>query len=99
MEVDIKGASIGALAQCPNLVYLHLFHNDTTDGDLPDVAKLTHLNELKLSRVAITDAGLPHLYGMKNLRVLMLVSCDVSREGVTALQKELPDCKIHFVEK
>jgi hypothetical protein len=42
----------------------------------------------------VTDAGLVHLEGLDNLDFLYLDNTQVTDEGVTKLQKALPNCKI-----
>jgi hypothetical protein len=53
------------------------------------------LRVLDLRGLAITDAGLRHLEGMKGLRVVCLNACPkVTTEGVFRLQEALPNCQI-----
>jgi hypothetical protein len=51
---------------------------------------LTQLRELGLGGTHVTDAGLPHLRGLKHLERLNLFGTSVTEDGVNALRKELP---------
>ena len=42
----------------------------------------------------ITDAGLVHLKGLTNLRLLSLKKTQITSAGIAELQKALPNCKI-----
>ncbi|MEK6239056.1 MAG: hypothetical protein N2C14_30440 [Planctomycetales bacterium] len=53
------------------------------------------LKELDLDETGITDAGLTHLKGLKNLRKLGIRRTQVTSEGVADLQKALPTCEIY----
>jgi hypothetical protein len=47
-----------------------------------------------LDQCQITDAGLEHLKGLKNLKAVNLRATKVTDAGVADLQKALPNCKI-----
>ena len=42
----------------------------------------------------VTDAGLVHLKGLKNLRELRLYGSEVTEEGADDLRQALPNCRI-----
>jgi serine/threonine protein kinase/Leucine-rich repeat (LRR) protein len=65
----------------------------TNDG-LAHLTALTDLQDLQLTGTNVTDAGLKHLKGLTNLTVLYLGGTKVTAEGVAALSKALPKCKI-----
>jgi hypothetical protein len=65
-----------------------------TDDDLVDLEPLAELEWLDLSGCPITDAGLKHLKGLKNLRTVILSHTGVTREGMKDLQRALPDVSI-----
>lgn len=52
------------------------------------------LRRLWLGYSSLTDAGLAHLHQMMSLAHLDLSGCGVSRDGVDALRKALPRCRI-----
>ncbi len=62
--------------------------------DLPCLAALSQLEELKLMGTGITDAGLQELAKLKHLRVLILVERHVTGAGLNALQKTRPGLNI-----
>ena len=43
----------------------------------------------------ITDAGLGHLKGLPNLKILILADTQVTGAGVAEPKKALPKCRIH----
>jgi hypothetical protein len=55
---------------------------------------LTGMRELHLDRLPITDAGLKAFHAAKQLKNVSLTKTKVTAEGVRALQKALPGCKI-----
>jgi hypothetical protein len=55
---------------------------------------LTNLDKLDLGHTDVSDAGLEHLHDLTNLKELDLTGTKVTAEGVAALQKALPKCKI-----
>jgi hypothetical protein len=50
---------------------------------------------LNLNGTQVTDAGLPHIAPLTQLRELLLVDTKVSDEGVAKLKQALPDCEIY----
>lgn len=55
-----------------NVVELDLTSSWATDADLARVGRLPHLKKLDLSETKVTDAGLRHLRGLKNVRDVSL---------------------------
>ena len=55
---------------------------------------LSSLDYFYLSGTKISDAGLEHLKGLKNLKVLRLDRTKVTDAGVAELKKALPGCRI-----
>jgi hypothetical protein len=47
-----------------------------------------------LDHTGITDAGLEHLKGLKNLKCLWIPGGHVSDEGLEKLREALPHCQI-----
>ena len=43
------------------------------------------------SNTQVTDAGLKHLRGLKNLRFLLCGGTRVTRDGLIRLKKDIPD--------
>ena len=87
-------ADFKELAELKNLRALYLFYMPVTDADLKHIAGLRELQVLDLSATRVTDTGLKELAPLKNLRWLNLSTPGVTTDGITALQKELPKCKI-----
>jgi Leucine-rich repeat (LRR) protein len=77
-----------------NLTRLMLDRTRISDAGLEHLkglAKLTHLN---LSKTQVGDAGLKHLHGLIRLEALVITGTKVTADGVAAMQKALPKCKI-----
>ena len=55
---------------------------------------MSELHDLTLGGSQITDAGLMHLKGLRNLKHLTLVHTSVTAAGVQELKKALPDVKV-----
>jgi internalin A len=87
------------LAELKSLRALYLFYMPVTDADLKHLAGLRDLQVLDLSATRVTDAGLKELARLKELRWLNLSTPGVTANGITALQKELPKCKIVTYEE
>jgi len=56
------------------------------DATLAEVGRLRGLEELKLDRSRITDRGLASLRGLEKLRVLSLRYCQISDDGLAAVE-------------
>ena len=54
---------------------------------------VVHLN---LQQTNVTDAGLEHLTGLTNLKLLWLNGTQVTDERVKEFQQALPNCVIEF---
>jgi hypothetical protein len=79
-----------------DVVGVGFFGKDISDDDLALLEKLPHLEFVQLERVPISDNGLDHLIGLRNLTCLSLTQTDVTWEGIAELLTELPDCKLHL---
>ncbi len=62
-----------------------LFLYDIDDGDLENLVHLTGLEELCLSGVRLTDAGLRHLAALRNLKRVYLYQTQISDQGLGQL--------------
>jgi hypothetical protein len=65
--------------------------NKPTDDDLVNLEPIVEIVNLDLSGSPITDAGLTHLKGLKNLCHVNLANTAVTAEGMENLQQALPD--------
>jgi len=55
---------------------------------------MTKLQRLELRNTGVTDAGLVHFEGMKELGQLWLFGTKVTNAGAANLQKKLPKCRV-----
>jgi hypothetical protein len=89
----------GALAPLKGLTRLQgvtFYDTGLTDDDLPSLRGWKALVGLDLRGTLVTDGGLlEHLKGLDELRALDVGGCvKVTAEGVKALKKALPKCKV-----
>ena len=57
------------------MIKVDLNEQKISNDDLKCLEVFPHLQEVNLSRTRITDAGLQHLTGLHELRILDLESC------------------------
>lgn len=78
---------------------VHLSGCPVTDDDLAAMRavleSMLNLNDLSLDETQISDAGLKHLSGLTQVRVINLRQTQVTLEGVARLQKQLPKCLLN----
>jgi hypothetical protein len=87
----VTGKTLGRIR---SLTWLRLDATPIRDEDLRHLARLNRLEELYLYMTDISDAGLRYLTGLTNLRSLSLQGTQVTREGVAALKRVLPELSI-----
>ena len=84
-----------ALAELDGLRKVELAAVGFRDEDLAALSDHSGLRWLEVHYAnAITDEGLPHLYGLKDLETLRLRSSSVTRDGEAALRAALPTCSV-----
>ena len=91
-KVTDKG--LEELARTANVRVLNLSELRITDVGLRRLAGLGDLQELNLSGTDVADVGLRELAGLKKLQHIQLFGTRVTEQGVVALQKHLPHCRI-----
>ena len=60
----------------------------------PEIGKLTKLTELQIEKNSVTDTDLEHLKPLTSLRRLNVRETEVTKVGVEAIRKALPNCEI-----
>ena len=93
-QTGVTGRGLGSLAKLPKLADLSLANSKVSDLFALKVGTLTKLERLSLAGCTFSDGGLKHLAGLSGLKQLDLTGTQVTAEGVAALQKALPECKI-----
>jgi len=66
------------------------------DAALVVVQKFPNLRSLDLRDTCVTDAGLVHLKGLRQLEKLVLLNTRVTSEGVQGIQQALPNCRVDY---
>ncbi len=96
--LDLEGTNIRGpgLRHIAPLVddWLSLKDTAADDAALAELKTAQHLQCLNLEDTAITDAGLVHLYGLPKLNLICLEGTQVTRQGIAALNKAMPQLGI-----
>ncbi|QDT85706.1 leucine-rich repeat domain-containing protein [Gimesia chilikensis] len=79
------------IVNCQNLEKLDLIESNIDDQFLQEIAKLPRLKTLWADYTRLTNAGLPYLNDMTQLKSLSTRGTAVTREGMLQLWKHLPD--------
>ena len=85
------------IVKCQNLEKLDLYESNIDDQFLQEIAKLPRLKTLWADYTRLTNAGLPYLYGMTQLRSFTLKKTTITGEGMQKLRKHLPDLNKEFI--
>jgi hypothetical protein len=87
-------AQLAALGRW-KLTHLYLKRTKVTSAGLAHFAGFTSLVQLDVFHSpGVTDAAVPHLSKMANLRLLLLYGTKVSAEGAAALEKALSNTRV-----
>ena len=76
------------------VIGVNLAGTQVTDASLKELKDLKQLTTLNLAFAQVTDADLKELKDLKQLTSLNLIHVKVTDDGVAALRKALPGCKI-----
>ncbi|QDU03796.1 Leucine Rich repeats (2 copies) [Gimesia chilikensis] len=79
------------IVKCQNLEKLNLIESNIDNQFLQEIAKLDKLLTLWIDDTKVTNAGLPYLNGMTQLKSLSIRGTTITREGMLQLWKHLPD--------
>jgi Leucine-rich repeat (LRR) protein len=86
------------LANLTELNYLNLSSNEINEQGMKTIGRFHKLQVLKLFRTPVSDADLPQLYGLSQLRYVGLRECPaLTATGCGLLRKALPKCAIDYV--
>ncbi|WP_417395530.1 hypothetical protein [Gimesia chilikensis] len=85
------------IVKCQNLEKLDLYESNIDDPFLQEIAKLPKLKTLWADHTRLTNAGLPYLYGMTQLRSFTFKKTAITRGGILQLRKHLPDLNKEFI--
>jgi hypothetical protein len=93
-NTPVGDAGLEHVKGLPHLAALLLGGTRVGDAGLEHLKGLTNLTSLNLYGTRVSDAGLKHLAGLSSLKDLDLTGTQVTADGVAALHKALPKCKI-----
>ena len=86
-----------SIGKITGLTSLNIDDTYIHDDGLAHLAPLTKLTFLHLGKTKVTDEGLPSLYGMQDMKTLILTNVNgVSEDGITALKAKLPNADIQY---
>lgn len=92
----ISDSGLAALSKCYQLKTLDLGETALSDAGVNSLLSLKNLSQLNLTGTLIGDAGLEVLQKCTNLTSLTLYDTNVSANGVLALHRRLPRCRIYW---
>jgi len=93
--IPLGQAGMEALAEVDGLVALFIgLRDDPSKLGLDHLGQLKNLKCLGIGGSEVGDADIGPLLELKNLKVLYLGDTPVTKTGLAALRKSLPDCKI-----
>ena len=83
-----------------DVVYVQLSARTLTDESLQDLdlQRLRRMHHLNLCDTQVSDASIPCLAKLTQLRTLDLPGTRVTDKGITQLRKRLPNCTIRTVK-
>ncbi len=93
-STKISDAGMKHISEFKALGVLGISHTSVTDEGVSQLRTLSNLRMLSLAKTSVTDRALEHLTGMPLLRELVVFDTKVTKQGIAALQKQLPSCKI-----
>lgn len=102
-DVKLTDADLVVLTRLKRLRALSLGSEGITDAGLKQIAAISTLERLELrdpveatasTEPAITNAGLEHLKGMKNLRSVYFNTWGITDAGIDSLRRALPGLKV-----
>ncbi|QDT21683.1 hypothetical protein [Gimesia chilikensis] len=85
------------IVKCQDLENLNLIESNIEDPFLQEIAKLPRLKTLWVDHTKVTNAGLPYLNGMTQLKLLEIRGTAITREGMLQLWQHLPDLNNGFI--
>lgn len=92
---DLSDLGPEPLAGMTKMEHLSLENSKASDAVLQAVKNMPNLKSLNLGYASkVSDAGLPNLYGLKQLADISLIGTEVTPSGVEKLKAALPKAKI-----
>lgn len=96
-KTNITEAGLRALSTVSTLEQLYLRDTIVRDDGVALLMSLPRLTSLNLDGTQVTDDVIDQLSKIKSLKDVRLSRTDVTSEGAERLQRELPECKVHFI--
>jgi Leucine-rich repeat (LRR) protein len=98
----VRDETLGGLSGLKNLEELALYYSGLGDEGLKPIGQLTSLRELNVQNTRVSDAGLKHISGLKNLKRLSASDnkriADAGLEALAGLENLevlwVSDCKV-----
>lgn len=73
---------------------IEIFADELSARSFEELSSFDDLEVLDIYGTSVTDDALRHLYGLKNLKSLVLTNTKVTIEGISELQRHLPHLSI-----
>lgn len=79
----------------PDLDQLFFYQTKLTDAHLADLSRCKKLRDLNIVACSgISDAAIPYLEAMKNLKVIQFKGTGLTEAGIAAFKKQRPDVRV-----
>jgi formylglycine-generating enzyme required for sulfatase activity/serine/threonine protein kinase/Leucine-rich repeat (LRR) protein len=91
----VTDAGLVHLKGLTKLTWIALSGPSVSDAGLVHLQQLPNLTGLDLRGAQVSDVWLKQLHGLSKLRNLYLHDTKVTAEGIAALKKALPECRVH----
>jgi hypothetical protein len=91
----ISDSAINGLPELPNLRCIDLDSTNISDASMERIGNFVSLEEIWIEDTAVTDIGITKLLGLKNLRFISILGCEISEQSVEALRSSIPGVYVH----
>jgi len=94
-NINFSEKGLANLSKLPRLSHLSIVQARFTETTFQELSQLQQVDSIELRATNVEDTWLPHLAGMKKPSLtLFLDKTEVTREGLHALRKLLPQAKV-----
>lgn len=89
---NIKSEDISYLGKCKNLMFIEIPGVTVGDEQMKVFGSLPNLKYLYIGAVKCSAAGIAHLYKLKNMQKIFMLTIDAPPESIEELRRRWPGC-------